>query len=219
MILIHWTPSAWVFCIFQLVQNWVREKECIYRLPKTSVGLQTQLISPMCYHLVFAAADRRQCLQGSLCPSGCHPVINWMSRRKAICSKIFSVDWFPWCRHPHHCCFQATLETSLNRVGRRRTQSALHTSKEPTQPTRCTSLEPGQTSLQRGRWLQGMARCTPLSWTSCLGIVCCPETWLKGQTFVPYSVAGLLSVRMRTRSPGKWPPQESAQHGLGGLSS
>lgn len=42
-----------------MVQNWVREKECIYRLPKTSVGLQTQLISPMCYHLVFAAADRQ----------------------------------------------------------------------------------------------------------------------------------------------------------------
>lgn len=118
-----------------------------------------------------------------------------MSRRKAICSKIFSVDWFPWCRHPYHCCFQATLETSLNRVGRRRTQSAFHTSKEPTQPTSCTSLEPGQTSLQRGRWLQGTARCTPLSWTSCLGIVCYPENSLKGQIFVPYSVAGLLSVQ------------------------
>lgn len=63
-------------------------------------------------------------------------------------------------------------------------------------------------------------------WCSLAALTENSSTVGKGQAFVLYSLASLLSIqyiikrnKMRTRSPCRWPRQEPAQHGLEGLSS
>lgn len=119
--------------------------------------------------------NRWQYLMSGLWSSGKRPGHQWISKIKPF---TYSVCRSLWWKYPHHGWYQATLGTPLDRLGRRCSQSTLSSQWRANSANPLHLLEPENTSFHRSRCLWHMAGCTPLSWNSCLVIVCCPENWL-----------------------------------------